>query len=68
MKPIQHSTSTHMQGSLPITKTEAEGKPALISFWKPTPEDMMVLNMGGVISLLVMGDAMPTVAVAAIKA
>jgi hypothetical protein len=68
MKPIQHSTNTHMQGSLPITKTEAEGKSAIISFWKPTQEELMSLNMGGLISLLVIGDAMPTVAVTAIKA
>jgi hypothetical protein len=68
MKPIKHSTSTHMQGTLPITKTEAEGQAAIVTFWKPTPEDLMQLNTGGVISLLVIGETMPTVAVAAIKA
>ena len=67
MKPIQHSTSTHMQGTLPITKTQVEGQPAVVSFWKPTPDELMTLNGGGVLSLLLIGEAMPTVAITAVK-
>lgn len=67
MKPIQHSTNTHMQGTLPITKTQAEGGTAIVTFWKPTPEEMMILNMGGIVSMLVMSEAMPTVAITAVK-
>ena len=67
MKPIQHASSTHMQGTLPITKTQVEGQAAVISFWKPTPDELMTLNGGGVLSLLLMGEAMPTVAITAVK-
>jgi len=67
MKPIRHETNTHVQGTLPITKTQAEGQPAIVSFWKPTPEELMTLNGGGVVSMLVMGESMPVVALAAVK-
>ncbi len=68
MKPIKHSTSTHMQGTLPITKTQAEGEPGIVTFWKPTPEELMTLNVGGIVALLTMGESMPTVSITAIKA
>lgn len=72
MKPIQHSsnnTAFGVQGAaLPVTQTQADGKPVLISFWKPTPEEMMALNTGALIALTVVGDKMPTVALTAVKA
>ena len=71
MKPIQHATNTHTSGeganALPITKTEAEGKPSLISFWKPTQDEMVTLMSGGVVALMVVGESMPIVSVAAVK-
>ena len=75
MKPIKHKTNTHNVGTganaLQYTKTEVDqnGKPmtAMISFWKPTPDELMALNMGGCVSLMIVGQQMPTVAIAAIK-
>jgi len=71
MKPIQHTSSTHKLGdgatALPFTKTNANGQPANISFWKPTPDEMMTLNTGGAVALTVMGDTMPVAAVMAVK-
>ena len=72
MKPIQHSTNNVAFGAatnaLPVTQTNVEGKPALISFWKPTPEELSLLMTGAPVALMVMGETMPTVSLAAVKA
>lgn len=38
-------------GALPITDTVVEGKPAFMSYWKPSAEELKVLNRGGLICL-----------------
>lgn len=72
MKPIQHSTNNVQFGEatapLPVTKTQVEGKTALVSFWKPSHEELMALTKGAVVALMVMSDTMPVVSMAAVKA
>lgn len=48
-------------GALPITRTECQGVPAVVSFWRPTPEELAALNVGGSVALWVMGYTMPPV-------
>jgi hypothetical protein len=48
-------------GALPITRTECEGLPAVVSFWKPTAEELAMLNAGGSVALWVIGQTMPPV-------
>lgn len=71
MKPAPHPTNTHVSGTgpsaIPVTKTEAEGKPAMVSFWKPTQEEIGLLMSGAQLALLVMGDAMPIVSMTAVR-
>ncbi|RFP19180.1 hypothetical protein [Duganella sp. BJB475] len=47
--------------ALPITRTECEGMPAVVSYWKPTAEELAMLNAGGSVALWVCGDSMPPV-------
>jgi len=50
-------------GALPVTRTLVEGQPAMVSFWKPSPEDLAALNRGEFVALWVYGDGHPVVAV-----
>lgn len=49
-------------GALPITRTEVNGVPAVISYWRPSAEELAQLNAGGAVVLWVIGDTMPPVA------
>ena len=55
--------STAKVSALPITRTEMDGHDAIISFWKPTPEEIEELKNGGLIALWVIGSGMPPVAI-----
>lgn len=48
-------------GALPITRTDVDGKPAIISFWRPSAEELAQLNAGAAVALWVLGNAMPPV-------
>lgn len=48
-------------GALPITRTDVDGRPAIVSFWKPTAEELAMLNAGGSVALWVLGHTMPPV-------
>lgn len=48
-------------GALPITRTECDGIPAVVSFWRPTAEELAALNAGASIALWVIGNTMPPV-------
>lgn len=50
-------------GALPITRTECEGKPVVVSYWKPTEHELKALVDGGTVALWVLGDTMPPVSV-----
>jgi hypothetical protein len=71
MKPIANPTNTHTSGTgpaaIPITKTEAEGQPALVSFWQPTREEVSLIMSGAPVVLLVVGEQMPIVSITAVK-
>lgn len=49
-------------GALPVTRTEWDGVPSVVSFWKPTPEELAALNAGKPLALWVCGQTMPPVA------
>jgi hypothetical protein len=51
-------------GALPITRAEWDGMPAVVSFWKPTSEELALLNAGGSVALWVIGETMPPVSIA----
>lgn len=74
MNKIQHPSNNSVLGApagwdqkilpcsaLPITRTEVDGQPAVVSFWKPTPEELALLNQGQAIALWVIGGTMPPV-------
>jgi hypothetical protein len=50
-------------GALPVTATELEGHPVMVSFWKPDAADLEALAKGGFITLWVYGQTHPVVAV-----
>ena len=68
MKPIQHHTNNAASGSLPLTKEQHGGQTVLLSFWKPTPEELQALLTGAVVVMMVQGESMPTVSLGAVKA
>lgn len=49
--------------ALPITRTEVQGQPVMVSFWKPDAQDLAALNRGECISLWIYGEAHPVVAI-----
>ncbi|MFC3457241.1 hypothetical protein [Massilia haematophila] len=48
-------------GALPVTRTQIDGLPAVVSFWRPTAAELAALNAGGSIELSVLGHTMPPV-------
>ena len=74
MRPTQHPSNNGVLGApagwdqeqlpcsaLAITRTDWDGVPAVVSFWKPSPEELAVLNAGGSVSLWIAGQGMPPV-------
>lgn len=75
MQRIQHPSNNDVLGApagwdqkglpvsaLPITRSDVNGMPAVASFWKPSAAELAVLNAGGSVSLWVLGQTMPPVA------
>lgn len=50
--------------ALPITRTEMDGIPCMMSFWRPTAEELAALNAGHLVVLCVLGAVHPPVLVA----
>lgn len=48
-------------GALPITRAHVGDLPAVVSYWRPSVEELAVLNSGGSIALWVLGATMPPV-------
>jgi hypothetical protein len=74
MNRVQHPSNNAVLGApsgwdqkelpcsaLPITRTECEGLPVVVSFWRPTADELAALNAGQVIALAVIGSTMPPV-------
>lgn len=49
-------------GALPITRTEVDGVPAVVSYWMPSADELQALNAGRPIALWIVGGNMPPVA------
>lgn len=49
-------------GALPITRTVVDGVAVVISYWKPTAEELALLNAGAPVALSIVGTSMPPVA------
>lgn len=47
--------------ALPITRTLCDGLPAVVSYWKPTENELAILTGGGSIALWVVGATMPPI-------
>lgn len=45
-------------GALPTTVSVAYNMPEIKSYWKPTPEELELLNNGGLVTLKVIGRSM----------
>jgi hypothetical protein len=50
-------------GALPATRMEVDGNPVIVSFWKPTADELQQLQAGGTVALWVYGTSHPVVAV-----
>jgi hypothetical protein len=48
--------------ALPVTRTDWNGAPAIVSYWTPTPEELIALAAGAKVALWVVGDTHPPVA------
>jgi hypothetical protein len=55
--------STTQVSALPVTRTTLEGNDAIISFWRPSPEEIRALQEGALVALWVIGAGMPPVAI-----
>lgn len=51
-------------GALPITRVIADGVQHVVSYWRPTPEELKALANGALVELWVVGHTMPPVALA----
>lgn len=49
-------------GALPITRTEVDGIPVVVSYWTPSAQELVALNAGKPVALWVVGQTMPPVA------
>ncbi len=71
---IRHPTTNHEFGTpnvwdhsnvpcdtLPVTLTTCEDLPAILSYWKPTPNELFMLRNGASVCLTILGTSMPPV-------
>jgi hypothetical protein len=74
MEKVQHSSNNMVLGAppgwqqdvlpcdaLPVTLTEMNGLPTVVSFWKPTADELLLLCAGGSVALSIIGESMPPV-------
>ncbi|MBT2326103.1 hypothetical protein J7E62_27620 [Variovorax paradoxus] len=75
MRPTQHPSNNRVLGApagwdqselpcgaLAITDTVVDGMPHVVSFWRPTAEELATLNAGGTVALWIVGRTMPPAA------
>ncbi|MRW88853.1 hypothetical protein GJ699_02525 [Duganella sp. FT80W] len=76
MNKIQHPSNNAVLGApegwnqaelpceaLAITRSEYAGMPVVKSYWRPSAEELAILNAGGSVELAVLGHTMPPVMV-----
>lgn len=74
MTPVMHSTNNRIIGApadwdhskvacpgLPVTDREMFGHRVMVSFWKPTEEEIEALKAGAMVALSVVGTVHPPV-------
>lgn len=49
-------------GALPITRGSIDGQPAILSYWRPSAEEIVQLARGAAVCLCVLGSTMAPVA------
>lgn len=74
MRPVETVETTHFyhppenwnhdavpMGNLPVTKSTAKDSdiPLCVSYWLPSPEDLEMLNKGGVLAVAIVGTEQP---------
>lgn len=70
MRFVQHPSNNYVltppagsgAGALPVTLAEIDGRKALVSYWKPEPDDLKNLLKGHPIMLVVYDSRHPVVA------
>ena len=50
--------------ALPITRVDWEGKPAVVSFWRPSLEELAQLQAGALVAVWCIGQTVPPMSVA----
>ena len=50
-------------GALPVTQTEVDGKPAMVSFWRPSGDEIAQIQKGGLIAIWIISDSHPPVSI-----
>ncbi len=50
--------------AMPINRGEYEGHKVVVSFWRPTKEELALLNAGALVSLWIIGTTMPPAKIA----
>ncbi len=76
MRTTQHSSNNRVLGApagwdqaelpcgaIALTDVIADGVPCVVTFWRPTAEEIDELQAGGLVSLSVVGRSMPPVAI-----
>lgn len=75
MNRVQHPSNNAVLGApadwdqkalpcdaLPVTRGDVDGIPVVVSYWRPTAQELAALNAGQHIALSVVGPSMPPVA------
>ncbi len=50
-------------GACPVTRTEVDGLPVVVSYWQPTAEEKAAIAAGAMVALWVVGTSMPPVSI-----
>lgn len=50
--------------ALPVTRVVADGVPHVVSFWRPSPDELAALAAGALVELWTVGHTTPPVALA----
>jgi hypothetical protein len=75
MRPTQHPSNNRVLGApagwnqselpcsaLAITDMVVDGVPHVVSFWRPSEDELKALNNGGTVGLWIVGQTMPPAA------
>jgi len=50
-------------GALPITRTEIAGMPVVVSYWRPSPEELQQLAAGAYVAVYAIGQTVPPMSI-----